>query len=61
MKRIVILTGSELRNKFFRKYIALYQNIEVINSFREGQEKSLRTVTEKQGKSYNFKLRNISA
>ena len=44
MRRIVILTGSELRHEFLRMYLALSENIEVIYSYCEGQEKSLRTV-----------------
>ena len=46
IKRIVILTGSELRHQYFRKYLALNENIEVANSYCEGLEKSLRTITE---------------
>jgi phosphoribosylglycinamide formyltransferase 1 len=46
MKRIVILTGSSLRHTFFRYFIALSDYIEVINSFCEGEEKSLRHTTE---------------
>ena len=40
VKRIVILTGSELRHVFCR-YIALSEDI---NSSCEGQEKSLRAI-----------------
>jgi methionyl-tRNA formyltransferase len=35
MKRIVILTGNELRHQFFRKRIALTEGIEVVQSFCE--------------------------
>ncbi len=41
MKRIVLLTSSELRHTFFRKYIALQDGIEVIASFCESSEKNL--------------------
>lgn len=61
MKRIVILTGSELRHVFFRKYIALSENIEVINSYCEGQEKSLRTLTEKDEITNDIRLKHLSA
>lgn len=61
MKRIVILTGSELRHEFFRKYIALAKDIEVINSYCEGQEKSLRTITEKDRITDDVRLKHLSA
>lgn len=41
MKRIVILTSSELRHTFFRKYLALQSDIEVVASFCESSEKNL--------------------
>jgi len=47
-KRIIILTGNELRHEFFRKFIALDNEIEIINTYCEGTEKSLRAFTEKE-------------
>jgi hypothetical protein len=44
MKRVVILTGSELRHKFFRKLIGLSDDIQVIHSYCEGLEQSLQTI-----------------
>lgn len=44
MKKIIILTGSELRHIFFRKFIALSDDIEVIHSYCEGLEQSLQTI-----------------
>lgn len=44
MKRIVILTGSELRHIFFRKFIGLSDDIQVIHSYCEGLEQSLQTL-----------------
>jgi len=61
MKRIVILTGSELRHVFFRKYIALSEGIQVINSYCEGQEKSLRTLVKKNGDPNDIRLKHLSA
>jgi len=61
MKRIVILTGSELRHVFFRKYLALSKNIEVINSYCEGQEKSLRALVEKDEAINDIRLKHLSA
>lgn len=60
MKRIIILTGSELRHVFFRKYIALSENIEVINSYCEGQEKSLRALTEEEEIANDIRLKHLS-
>jgi phosphoribosylglycinamide formyltransferase-1 len=48
-KRIIILTGSELRHDFFRKYLALSDEIEVLASYCEGTEKSLISLTENEG------------
>ncbi len=61
MKRIVILTGSELRHEFLRKYVARSEDIEVINSYCEGCEKSLRTVTEKKATADDVRLKHLSA
>jgi phosphoribosylglycinamide formyltransferase 1 len=61
MKRIVILTGSELRHEFFRKYVGLSKDIEVINSYCEGQEKSIRAITEKDEEVNDIRLKHLSA
>jgi hypothetical protein len=45
-KRIVLLTGSELRHAFFRKAMALMPGILVLRSCCEGTEKSLRNLVE---------------
>ena len=45
-RKVVILTGSELRHRFFRKALALIPGIEVLRSYGEGTEKSLRTLVE---------------
>ena len=47
-KRIVILTGSELRHSFFRKYLGISPDIEVLESFCEGEEKSHKSFVAKQ-------------
>lgn len=41
MTRIVILTSSELRHTFFRKYLASQTDIDVVASFCESSEKNL--------------------
>jgi len=44
MKRVIILTGSETRHTFVRKFIALSGEIEVLRSYCEGLENSLHEV-----------------
>lgn len=61
MKRIIILTGSELRHDFFRKHVALSEDIEVINSYCEGQEKCLRSFTEEDEETNDIRLKHLSA
>ena len=61
MKRIVILTSSELRHAFFRKYIASSKDIQVVNSYCEGQEKSLSVIVEKDDATKYIRLKHLSA
>jgi methionyl-tRNA formyltransferase len=61
MKRIVILTGSELRHTFFRKYLAQRSGIDVVASYCEGLEKSLRSVVEKEDDANDIRLRHLEA
>ena len=41
MKRVVVLTGSELRHRFVRKALALSPGIEVVRSYCEGLQNTL--------------------
>ena len=54
MKKIIILTGSELRHVFFRKFIALSDDIKIINSYCEKPEKDSQTTVSTQN---NYVLR----
>lgn len=45
-KKIVIITGNELRHIFFRKNIALDDNIQVLKSYCESEGDSLKKVVE---------------
>lgn len=47
MKKIIILTGSELRHDFMRKFVALADDIEVIASYCERSKQSVYDVFEK--------------
>src|ERR1035437_396694 len=49
MKRIVILTGSEQRHTFLRKFLGLAEGIEVLRSFCEGWERSLEALVATEG------------
>lgn len=61
MPRIVILTGSELRHTFFRTYLASLTGIDVVHSFCEGAEKSLRVSVEKSEGVKNLRMMHVSA
>ena len=61
MKRVVVLTGSELRHEFFRKYVSLSDRIEVVASYCEGQERSLRALVEKDEDVNDIRLQHLSA
>ncbi len=61
MKRIVILTGSELRHDFLRKAFGLADGLEVCATYREGLEKSLETVVDQKSAGADLQLRHITA
>ena len=60
-KRIVILTGSELRHAFFRKFMALRPGIEVLATWCEGLEKSLGALVEKQTEANDLRKAHLKA
>lgn len=61
VKRIIILTGSELRHIFFRKFIATSKKVQVINSYCEGLEKSLKNIVQKDGFKKDIRLKHLEA
>lgn len=61
MEKIVILTGSELRHIFFRKFIGLSKNVEIINTYCEGTERSLRAKVERNEAGNDLRLTHLSA
>lgn len=61
MKKIVILTGSELRHTFLRKAIASNPTIEVLRSYCEGTEKSLASVIDPDSEQAEIQLRHIES
>jgi hypothetical protein len=60
MKRIVILTGSELRHTFIRKFLALSEDIVVIQSYCEGLEKSLRAIVAGQPSTTTLRMNHLA-
>lgn len=61
MRGIIILTGSEPRHTFFRKYIALSEHIKVYKSYCEGQEKNLKNSVEQDLKTKDMRLKHLNA
>ena len=47
-KKIIILTGSELRHAFFRVRMSNEKDMEVIHTYCEGLEKSLGTIVKRE-------------
>ena len=61
MTKLIILTGSELRHDFIRTYIASSPDVEVITSYCEGAERSLKALTEEKTEHNDARLRHLSA
>jgi len=61
IKRIVLLTGSELRHEFFRKYIARARDIDVLATYCESKKENLETVVKNDGADSSFRLRHLAA
>ena len=57
MKKLVLLTGNELRHEFFRKYIAIQKNINVLSTYCESEKDNL--VNQVQKDKNENKLRSI--
>ncbi len=50
-RRIIVLTGAELRHTFFRKWVALSTEFSVLRAYCEGTEKSLGAVVQAQAEN----------
>lgn len=61
MKRIVILTGSELRHDFVRKGIASSSRFDVARTYCEGTEKSLRTFVKADAPGSDAQIAHVEA
>lgn len=61
IRKIVILTGSEIRHEYFRKKIASDNRISVLASFCEGVEKSLENRVRRNSCSSKLEIQHIEA
>ena len=61
LKKIIVLTGSEIRHEFFRKSIAADSRIDVITTYCEGDEKSLQNRTEQNENSSELERLHVLA
>ena len=59
MVKVTILTGSELRHSFVRKYLALSPGIEVVLSICEGTQKSLHARVKLQAEPGDLRLDHL--
>lgn len=60
-KTIIILTGSELRHDFFRRFLGRSEGIRILASYREGLEKSLRAIVEKETADASLRTMHLEA
>ena len=60
MKKIIILTGDELRHQYLRRIISLSPGIEVLASYCEGPEKSLQARVTANENSSELMKRHVS-
>ncbi len=58
---VIILTGNETRHKFFRIKMALDKRINVLSSYCEGEEKSLKTRTQSNPDASPIELMHVDA
>jgi methionyl-tRNA formyltransferase len=61
MKKIVILTGAELRHEFVRKFIANSPDVDVVASYCEGAEKSLKVLVQNDVEPDLYRLKHLRA
>lgn len=61
MKRVVLLTGDELRHRFFRLHFAKSAAYQVVATYCEGTELSLRAVVERDDADARHRLRHLLA
>ena len=60
-KRIILLTGTELRHEFFRKFISFHEDINVLASFCESKKGNLLDTILKDKNSKDIRLLHLSS
>lgn len=60
MKKVILITGSEIRHNYFRKYIAASKQIRVISSFCESKKGSIIEIKDKTGIKYNLRRKHLN-
>lgn len=60
MKKIVILTGSELRHRYFRQFLSCSKYIKVLKSYCEGEEKSLKNLILKSSQEKDLRIQHLN-
>ncbi len=61
MKKIIILTGSEIRHTFFRKFLGLSDGIEVVSTYCEGLEKNTQSIVAEDKGNNGLRLKHLAA
>lgn len=59
MKNIVILTGNELRHRYFRQFLSNSADIRVVKSYCEGLEQSLKALIETDDKTNSLRQQHL--
>lgn len=60
-KKVILLTGSELRHDFFRMRLAMEGRIELIQTYCEGTEKSLGALIQKEADGTTLRAKHLEA
>lgn len=60
-KKVILLTGSELRHDFFRMRLAMEDGIELVQTYCEGTEKSLGTLIQKEANDTILRAKHLEA
>ena len=60
-KKIVLLTGTELRHEYFRKYIANDINIDVLATYCESKKNNLKVLVEKDNFDNSVRMKHLLA
>ena len=60
-KKVILLTGSELRHDFFRKFIANDKEIEVLATYCESQKGNLQEMVKREEGSNSLRVNHLDA